>query len=78
MMTQLTGRRKELRLMTVKEFSDGWKHFCDCIDFARSGLDAEAIRFMNEMPAAVSKGLIKDKEVTNERVSEVSRNDSGG
>ena len=44
--------------MTIKEFSDGWKHFCDCIDFARSSLDAEAIRFMNEMPAAVFKGLI--------------------
>jgi len=49
--------------MTVKEFEDGWKHFCDCIDFARSALDAEAIMFMNEMPAAIGKGLIKDIEL---------------
>ena len=48
--------------MTVEEFADGWKHFCGCIDFGHSALDAEAIRFMNEMPAAVKEGLIPDKE----------------
>lgn len=50
--------------MTVKEFLDGWKHFCECIDFSQSALDAEAIRFMNEMPAAVGKGLNHDVEET--------------
>lgn len=34
--------------MTTKEFAKGWKHFCSCIDFGNSNLDAEAIRFMNE------------------------------
>lgn len=43
--------------MTIKEFTDGWKHFCNCIDFDHSALDSEAIVFMNEMPAAVVEGL---------------------
>lgn len=34
--------------MTTKEFAKGWKHFCSCIDFGNSNLDAEAIQFMNE------------------------------
>ncbi len=49
--------------MTIKEFADGWKHFCGCVDFAQCTLDAEAVRFMNEMPAAVAKGLTPDAEV---------------
>lgn len=51
--------------MTTKEFADGWAHFCKCIDFARSALDAEAIRFMNEMPAAVKEGLTPEKGAHN-------------
>ena len=47
--------------MTIKEFADGWKHFCECVDFANSALDGQAIRFMNEMPAAVAQGLTPDK-----------------
>lgn len=43
--------------MTIKEFEDGWKHFCKCINFEYTALDSKAIRFMNEMPAAVAKGL---------------------
>jgi len=31
-----------------KKLIEGFKHFCDCIDFRKSFLDAEAIRFMNE------------------------------
>lgn len=46
--------------MTVEEFADGWKHFCKRINFGQSSLDAKAIRFMNEMPAAVAKGLSPD------------------
>ena len=34
----------------TKEFTEGYKHFLDCIDFGGSHLDAEAIRFMNELP----------------------------
>lgn len=36
-----------------KDFTDGWKHFCNCIDFGKSNLDAEAIQFMNEMPGRI-------------------------
>lgn len=37
----------------VNAFTKGLSHFYDCIDlgFGRANLDAEAIRFMNEMPA---------------------------
>lgn len=41
----------------AKKFEKGWTHFCDCIDFGRSNLDAEAIRFMNEMPGKILKTL---------------------
>ncbi len=43
--------------MTGTQFLRGWKHFCDCIDFNHSNLDAEAITFMNEMPVAASEAL---------------------
>ncbi len=43
--------------MTIDEFLQGWKHFCKCINFRQSALDADAIRFMNEMPSEVAKGL---------------------
>ena len=36
-----------------KDFLDGWLHFCDCIDFAKSNLDADAVRFMNEVPGKI-------------------------
>lgn len=47
--------------MTVKEFRKGWLHFLDCIDFSKTNLDADAIRFMNEAPAEIAKAL-KEKE----------------
>ena len=31
-----------------KELYKGWHHFCNCINFGDSYLDADAIRFMNE------------------------------
>ena len=31
-----------------KKLTEGFKHFCDCIDFGKSFLDGEAIQFMNE------------------------------
>ncbi len=53
--------------MTSKEFQDGWKHFCQCTKFKDSGMDAQAIRFMNEMPAAVSAALLRDAAAASER-----------
>ena len=41
--------------MTIKEFADGWGHFCKKVDFNASFLDAKAIQFMNEMPSEVAK-----------------------
>ena len=34
--------------MEKEEFLKGWEHFCKCINFGMSALDADAIRFMNE------------------------------
>ena len=45
--------------MTLEEFKEEWKHFCACIDFGRSALDARAIRFMNEFSVELKK-LIDD------------------
>lgn len=42
-----------------QDFIDGWLHFCDCIDFGNSALDAEAIRFMNEVPGKIKQALAK-------------------
>lgn len=44
-------------MLTVKEFSHGWKHFLDCIDFDPSYLDAEAKKFINEAPAEIIRAL---------------------
>lgn len=53
--------------MTKKQFADGWKHFCKCIDFGCSALDAEASKFMNEMPQAVG-ALFNKPETDIEKV----------
>jgi hypothetical protein len=44
-------------MITKKEFSTEWKHFCECIDFGRSNLDAQAICFMNTWVGEVVKTL---------------------
>ncbi|KKN55605.1 hypothetical protein LCGC14_0580770 [marine sediment metagenome] len=44
---------------TAKEFTAGWEHFCKCITWKDSNLDAEAIRFMNEVPAKIATGIVK-------------------
>ena len=54
-MTKQEKRTRDLEL--ADEFSKGWKHFCSRIDFGRSFLDAEAIRFMNEVPDKVVRAL---------------------
>ena len=41
----------------AEEFEKGLKHFYDCINFEKSNLDAEAIRFMNEVPGKVIAAL---------------------
>ena len=44
-----------------EEFLDGWKHFCECIDFGRSYLDADAISFMNEFKRRLEEVI--DEEI---------------
>jgi len=53
---------KYIRLIKVcKEFLKGWSHFCDHINFDKSDLDAESIRFMNEIPGKI-KNCLDDLE----------------
>ena len=40
-----------------QNFVDGWSHFCGCINFGTSGLDADAIRWMNETPGEIETAL---------------------
>ncbi len=43
----------------AKEFVAGWSHFCKCINWKDSGMDADAIRFMNEVPGRIARGIVK-------------------
>lgn len=44
-------------MITSKQFTDGWGHFCSRINWGDSNMDAEAIQFMNEVPGQVVKVL---------------------
>lgn len=50
--------------LTLDEFTSGWLHFCACIDFGKSNLDAEAIQFMNEVPGKIQQMLINTENNT--------------
>ena len=41
----------------VERFLDGWPHFTNSINWDKSHLDADAIAFMNEVPAQLRTGL---------------------
>lgn len=43
--------------LTPKDFAEGWKHFCNCMDFNQSFLDTDAIRFMNKVPGKIMQIL---------------------
>ena len=45
-------------LAACEDFAAGWSHFCGTIDFGKSFLDAEAIRFMNEVPGKIEQAAI--------------------
>ena len=49
-MTQSQGKKL---LQACEAFLAGWLHFCDHINFAKSNLDADSIRFMNEVPGKI-------------------------
>jgi len=49
-------------LRACKDFTGGWGHFLDCIDFNHSNLDADAIRFMNEVPGKIEQAAIAAAE----------------
>lgn len=37
-----------MKLNDKEKIYEEWSHFCKCINFADSYLDARAVRFMNE------------------------------
>jgi len=47
--------------MKKEEFKNQWYHFCDCINFADSALDADAIRFMNEFSSRLDSVIEEEK-----------------
>lgn len=49
----MTQKQARKLLLACKVFLEGWRHFCQHIDFANSNLDADAIRFMNEVPGKI-------------------------
>lgn len=40
-----------------QEFLKGWSHFLEHINFAKSNLDADSIRFMNEVPGQIEQAV---------------------
>jgi len=54
-----TKTNKDL-INACKEFVAGWAHFCSRINWANSTMDAEAIRFMNEVPPKIGQALKKE------------------
>jgi len=40
--------------MNKEEFLEGWSHFCKCINFGVSPLDADAIVWMNNFENSVN------------------------
>jgi len=50
-------------LEACRDFIGGWVHFCDHIDFGKSNLDAESIRFMNEVPGKIRSALAKAERI---------------
>ncbi len=46
-------------LEASKDFVSGYTHFLNCIDFGQSALDADAIRFMNEVPGKIQTAINK-------------------
>ena len=46
-------------LAASKDFLAGWVHFLGCIDFNHTFLDADAIRFMNEVPGKIEQAANK-------------------
>ncbi|GAI14252.1 unnamed protein product [marine sediment metagenome] len=45
-----------------REFLDGWGNFINCIDFGHSVLNAEALRWMNEVPGQIQTAYTKSKK----------------
>ncbi len=63
-------RPREDKKMTGQEFTEGWKHFCECINFSQSWLDATAIKFMSEMPYQAADALNKLEKTEDAKTNE--------
>lgn len=46
-------------LDALQYFQKGFIHFCDCMDFGKSFMDADAIKFMNESQIQASSAIKK-------------------
>lgn len=46
-------------LFATQKFTEGWDHFLDAISFSTSSLDADAIKFMNEVPTLIQTAINK-------------------
>jgi len=55
------SKKSDLKKLTEKDFERGWTHFCHCINFSGSAMDAEAIDFMLYFPMQVFE-LIRQKD----------------
>ncbi|MHA2023320.1 MAG: hypothetical protein ACTSWQ_06630 [Candidatus Thorarchaeota archaeon] len=53
-------------MIDKEEFLKGWDHFCKCVNFADSAMDAEAISWMNEFTKNIH-------EFTNEKSIKLSQ-----
>lgn len=64
----MSRTKADTTLITACErFIREWPHFCKCFDFNTTSLDAEAIRFFNEVPGNIRKALeLKKGEPTND------------
>lgn len=49
----MTQERAKKLLLACEAFLMGWEHFCSHINFNQSNLDADSIRFMNEVPGQI-------------------------
>ncbi len=49
--------KTEPLIIAARDFVLGWKQFISKIDWQGSNLDADAVRFMNEVPGKIEAGL---------------------
>jgi hypothetical protein len=54
--------KEEPLVIAGKDFIQGWKHFLSKINWEQTNLDAEAVRFMNEIPGEIAAAVKEAEE----------------